>query len=277
MNHQGAIYLIKNNITEKCYVGQTRQKVNTRWCNHKTKLNSGTHHSKKLQKEWVIYGQEAFDFVEIFNTKDRAYLNDVEKQIIEEIKPFYNMTSGGAGSKDRVISDAERELISKRLKSKWKDPVWKSRQIELLKKAHKTDAALAQIKAVQHLGTLKRWEGHTKKEKKKASTTQSQRTKASWEDEKIRAKRIESLKQRYSDPAIIEKRRALATGKVMSRESVERSAKAKWKPVLCLELNISFLSMAFAAEYLNVKRSTISEAVKRKRKVSGAYTFIRVT
>ena len=117
----------------------------------------------------------------------------------------------------------------------------------------------------------------SKKEKKKASTTQSQRTKASWEDEKIRAKRIESLKQRYSDPAIIEKRRALATGKVMSRESVERSAKAKWKPVLCLELNISFLSMAFAAEYLNVKRSTISEAVKRKRKVSGAYTFIRVT
>ena len=277
MNYYGAIYLIKNNITEKCYVGQTRQKVNTRWCNHKTKLNSGTHHSKKLQKEWAIYGQEAFDFIEIFNTKDRDYLNVVEKQVIEDLRPFYNMTSGGAGSKDRTITDTERKLFSKRLKSKWEDPVWRSKQIELLKKSHKTDAVLTQIKAVQHLGTLKRWEGHTKKEKKKASTTQSQRTKASWENEKVRAKRIESLKQHYLDPEVIEKRRLMATGRVMSRESVERSAKAKWKPVLCLELNISFLSMAFASEYLNIKRSTISEAVKRKRKVFGAYTFIRVT
>ena len=61
-----------------------------------------------------------------------------------------------------------------------------------------------------------------------------------------------------------------------SRESVEKTARSKWKPVVCTELGISFLSQKHAAEYLGIANSTITEALKRKGKVKNQYTLIRV-
>ena len=61
-----------------------------------------------------------------------------------------------------------------------------------------------------------------------------------------------------------------------SKTSVDKSAKAKWKPVYCPDIQVTFLSQKHAAEHLGLARSTITEAIKRKGKVSGLFTFARV-
>lgn len=55
------IYQIKNKANGKCYVGSAAQ-VNKRWNSHRSLLNKGSHHSPALQRAWVKYGSNEFEF-----------------------------------------------------------------------------------------------------------------------------------------------------------------------------------------------------------------------
>jgi group I intron endonuclease len=71
------------------------------------------------------------------------------------------------------------------------------------------------------------------------------------------------------------------TGRKKTKSEIEKSAHAKWKPVFCKELGITFLNQIYAAEYLNIARSTVTESIKRNRKIKGKvkgeyFTLVRV-
>jgi len=51
------------------------------------------------------------------------------------------------------------------------------------------------------------------------------------------------------------------------------AAKLKWKPVYCPQIQCSFLSRKFAAEYLGVLKTSISNAIKQKGMVANMYTM----
>jgi group I intron endonuclease len=274
MTYGGVIYKIYNDITGECYVGQTRQKINKRYSNHVVKLNNNTHHSKKLQTAWNTYGNSAFSFSELVYVLHADYLNDLEKLVISEYNTTYNMTAGGAGASNRNVTPDERKNISARLKSKWGDPVWRAKHIEILKKSHKTDACILYMRSIQALGNRKRWEGHIKKVRPPCD--KSALIAAQWQDTEIRARRIAGLKKAASTPEAIAKRRKASTGRVMSKESITKMAQSKWKPVLCDELHISFLCQKYAAEYFNVKHNTIGEAMKHNRKLLKSYSLSRI-
>ncbi|SDH45051.1 GIY-YIG nuclease family protein [Desulfosporosinus hippei] len=53
------IYRIRNIKNEKAYIGQSKN-ILDRWEKHKNSLRNGKHHSKSLQIEWDIYGEENF-------------------------------------------------------------------------------------------------------------------------------------------------------------------------------------------------------------------------
>lgn len=61
-----------------------------------------------------------------------------------------------------------------------------------------------------------------------------------------------------------------------AQTAIDKTAKSKWKPVYCKELEVSFLNQKYAAEYLGYGKSTITEALKRKGKVDKKFTLIRV-
>lgn len=269
----GVLYTITNVITGECYVGQTRQKTKVRWANHRVKLDNRTHHSKKLQTAWNSYGEDSFIFTEIFYAFNRHDLNACEIEVIKDVRPKYNMTAGGAGSRDRDITFLDRKKISERMKLKWRDPAFREKMATLNKERGKTEVRANHMRSIQLSGVTKRWEGHIKKEKVKVGM--GGKTRESWENPVIREKRIAGLHEANKRPEVVEKRRAASIGRVMPKDAVYKSAKAKWKPVTCIELGISFLSMKFAAEFINVKRTTISEAIKFNRKVSGEYSFTR--
>ena len=55
------IYLIRNKINNKVYVGQSVN-IKARWSNHKRELEKGIHSNDHLQKSYNKYGKINFEF-----------------------------------------------------------------------------------------------------------------------------------------------------------------------------------------------------------------------
>lgn len=89
------------------------------------------------------------------------------------------------------------------------------------------------------------------------------------------AKISAGLKNKLKDPNARKVWSDCKKGVKYSQASVDKTSRAKWKPIFCKELQASFLSMKAAAEHLGVVKSAITQAVKNKGKVAGV-TLIKV-
>ena len=93
------IYAIKNEITQKYYIGQSIN-INSRWNCHRYELNNNIHINQHLQNSWNKYGESNFSFsiIESCNAED---LDSREKYWISYFNSFkdgYNMDQGGQGT-----------------------------------------------------------------------------------------------------------------------------------------------------------------------------------
>jgi group I intron endonuclease len=106
---QGEIYLAKNKINGKPYIGQTRTHImnhgkyrpfgsQKRWIQHVSEaIGNYKHQSTKLNNAIRKYGSNAFEVI-VLETCPLDCLNDLEKIYIEEfdsINNGYNLTHGG--------------------------------------------------------------------------------------------------------------------------------------------------------------------------------------
>jgi group I intron endonuclease len=64
------IYSIENTITGADYIGGTATSFQARWKRHKQELRAGWHTSKRLQRDWRKYGEQAFVFTVIERIED---------------------------------------------------------------------------------------------------------------------------------------------------------------------------------------------------------------
>ena len=95
------IYLIRNLLNGKGYVGQTRGSVATRFCRHRASANAGS--DLAIHRAMRKYGNENFR-VEVLDSCDsQSQLNELEQYYIKlfgTLAPLghgYNMTPGGDG------------------------------------------------------------------------------------------------------------------------------------------------------------------------------------
>lgn len=105
LNKLKGIYEIRNKITQKVYIGSTKNSFQSRWTEHKRLLRQGKHHSPYLQNTWNMYGEDNFDFniLEVLESNDKNYFLEREQHYIDyyifnKIK-IYNVlysTSGGS-------------------------------------------------------------------------------------------------------------------------------------------------------------------------------------
>lgn len=98
----GYIYLITNNITNRCYVGQTMRPVNERWENHiDSALNGQTKNNNSLAAAILKYGVSAFNVKTIDHANSVDELNSLERYWIKKLKTKfptgYNLNRGGSG------------------------------------------------------------------------------------------------------------------------------------------------------------------------------------
>ncbi|CAH2716056.1 hypothetical protein BACCIP111895_03240 [Neobacillus rhizosphaerae] len=82
---EAGIFQIKNTKNQKIFIGSTR---NLKTLNGvKFMLDMDGYKNKELQKEWLVYGKDSFEFevLEILKKKETAYFNEKEElQKLEE-------------------------------------------------------------------------------------------------------------------------------------------------------------------------------------------------
>ena len=111
----GLIYKIANDINDKVYVGQTRQKLNKRINRHifDSKKGSETYIHKAIRK----YGWEHFK-VEVL--EDNIPLENLNEREIFWTNKFNALAPNGyvliAGGEPRIVSEETRKKISNSLK-----------------------------------------------------------------------------------------------------------------------------------------------------------------
>lgn len=62
MNKGFSIYMIRNTMNDRVYIGETIQVVEHRIANHRRRLELGSHEKPALQADWNTFGSEAFEF-----------------------------------------------------------------------------------------------------------------------------------------------------------------------------------------------------------------------
>ena len=268
----GSIYVATNVVTGGQYVGQTVKKLSVRVNAHridaqkpKFKINHAIHK----------YGFESFVFEEVFIAFDKHTLDEIERLFIKTLRPKYNMTAGGSGAAARKTSAEECLRRSIAAKARWGNPVWKENTTRAIQSACRTPENIARGKLVGTMfGGKSRWAGYVKKVK--PTKVRGEGMMLAWENPAIREKIMAGLALSNSRPEVKTRRSLASIGRKQSVSVVEKIARAKWKPVFCKEMQVSFLSQKHAAEYLGVRASTIAESIKRKGKVGGQYTLARV-
>lgn len=113
------IYKITNNINGKCYIGKTVGTLEARWKRHMRPSSKCIYLKNAIQK----YGAVNFNIEVIAIAASIDELNTLEKSLILQLKPAYNLRAGGDGG--ALFGDAllrMRKNVSKALKGKPKPP-----------------------------------------------------------------------------------------------------------------------------------------------------------
>jgi group I intron endonuclease len=126
MVRYGSIYIITNLLNNEQYIGQTINSVYRRWSAHKSAASSPRF---SVAKALSMYGINNFKCEEVYVAFSKNELDKAEIEFIQNLNPIYNMTRGGAGKPDKVITDKQRLLTSKLSKERWANPEWRSKTI----------------------------------------------------------------------------------------------------------------------------------------------------
>ena len=108
----GIIYIIKNNLNDKVYIGQTIQSLKVRWQEHCRKGSSKNEQNMRIKKAIHKYGKENFRIEELeicdvkdLDTREIYYIN-----FYNSYKDGYNSTLGGkSGTKPLKLSNIEQQ------------------------------------------------------------------------------------------------------------------------------------------------------------------------
>lgn len=128
--NEGIVYLAKNNINGKMYVGITTRPLKNRISEHKyDSINRKSNHKSHFHNAINMYGFENFTFTIIeFVHTDNLYdlvkcLHSLERYYIKKYQTNnknigYNLTIGGEGTSGYKLSTEHKALISKIHKGK---------------------------------------------------------------------------------------------------------------------------------------------------------------
>jgi len=105
----GTLYIIKNTINDKVYIGKTFSTLEKRWREHKSDSKKERCASRHLYKAFNSLGIKNF-YIEELGRYEEKELNNKEIQTIKDFDSYkngYNMTLGGDGKTYFPYNDEE--------------------------------------------------------------------------------------------------------------------------------------------------------------------------
>lgn len=120
LSNDSGIYIIRNLITGKCYIGQSVS-ICRRVLRHKCDMNNNRHYNLYLQRAWNKYGANSFRF-DVLEICRRDDLDEKEIMYIQQFNSFidgYNLTAGWYGHSGCTWFDTERNNLKNAHWDKW--------------------------------------------------------------------------------------------------------------------------------------------------------------
>jgi transposase len=108
----GLIYIIKNKINSKVYIGQTKQSLADRWNGHMKRYRDAKT-TYKLYNAMRKYGCENFYYELVVDDIPEEQLDQKEREIIEQYDSYYNGYNSTKGGDGNLFEDLdEHEIVS---------------------------------------------------------------------------------------------------------------------------------------------------------------------
>lgn len=166
------VYLIRNKVTEKCYVGSSID-IYRRWTRHKDELFKNKHHSIKLQNSWNKHGFDNFEFICVQSGCQSVLTNLEQKWIdfFDSYKNGYNCApiannvgllpkteehkrKIGAAHKGRKLSEESKDKIRQKAIARKRNPMSEEtkKKIGQANKGKKHSEATKSLLSTQKVG-----------------------------------------------------------------------------------------------------------------------------
>lgn len=273
----GIIYLIRNKVNGKCYVGQTQEEkgfdgryrssgegIERVYKYHKSNKKHNRGYNKHLLRSIEKYGFEAFKInkcldyafsLEELNIKEKIYI-----QLYNGFKNGYNDTEGGEGVKGYIPSEETKQKISKATKGENNAMYGKHHTEETKKK----------------IGEASKGRYCTEESRQKIS--KALKGKYVGENNPMYGKKGENHPM-YGKHHSKETKQKISESKKGKHHSEETKQKMKGgnspraKAVYCYEKNEIRLTGIEWADELGLDRSAITKCCKGKLKSTGGYHF----
>lgn len=113
------IYAIKNTVNGKIYIGSTNNYTRRKW-EHLARLRSDNHGNEYLQRSWNKYGEDAFEFIFLYEVEDELLAH--EQKCVDVFAPEYNMAEIVRRVwQGRKHSEKTKKLLSDKAKARYKE------------------------------------------------------------------------------------------------------------------------------------------------------------
>lgn len=126
------IYEILNTMNGKRYVGSAKD-FSKRWSRHRSDLRCGKHHSPAMQRAWVKYSKDAFEF-RVLLVCGEVNLLLYEQMLMDGLCPEYNVAPVAGSSRGRRTSEETKAKLALAITGKKRSNETKARMSESARK-----------------------------------------------------------------------------------------------------------------------------------------------
>lgn len=131
---KSGVYLIRNLVNGKRYVGSAAKGFQPRWTKHQSELRLGKHHSPALQAAWNMYGEENFVF-EVHTYCSPEECVPTEQKVLDAMQTYlpafgYNCCRVAASFLGMKHTEETKRKISQANKGKPKSEATKQKLAE---------------------------------------------------------------------------------------------------------------------------------------------------
>jgi group I intron endonuclease len=206
MPYHGLVYLIRNKLNGKVYVGLSETTLHKRWLAHKADARAGDR--RPLYSAIRKYGVTGFDVIELGRASCRKELKEMEIRSIwshsaTESGVGYNLTLGGDGVNGYTHTEETKERCRQVSNEYWSEPASRDKASADKQVSCNTPEYKAAISVSRKITA------NTQKARANNSNAQrapdvvakkSAATKAQWQDEEFKTLKSAQAKEQWADP-----------------------------------------------------------------------------